>query len=82
MRVDVDVGLQGWELRRTSADREHTCGGRGYTSKSQAQLRLNTSPCTKMRGYRGLRYRLQQWVEVNGPFIPVRNDVLCCGDMD
>lgn len=58
--------------------------GRESTSKSQAQHRLNTSPCTETRGYRELRYRLQQWVEVAWTLHSRRHDVRCwcCGDMD
>ena len=48
----------GLKLRRRSnsanIQQRHTCGGKEQTSKSQAQLRLNTSPCTKTRGYRVL----------------------------
>lgn len=44
-------------------------------SKSQAQLTVNTSPCTH-KGVSRASLRLQQLVEVNGPFIP--GGTMCC----
>lgn len=79
-RVDVSAGRRsrGWSLGARAQDRD-VPAGEGFTSKSQAQLRFYAGPCTE-RGVSWASSRLQQWVGVNGPFIPGGSDrcaVLC-----
>jgi hypothetical protein len=75
MRVDVDVGLQGWSLG-ARAQIKNIPAGKGIYEQKPGTTQIEHQSMHENEGYRGLRYRLQQRVEVNGPFIP--GGTMCC----